>query len=156
MYKWSGIQVYIHWVMAKPKVEFQIWRFQRIWQMKKQDKKFFFHDREQKFIIKLSIFKILSQKDDSVISFDTKGRFCYFLRMICDISTLHIGCMYTVHTKKENWSAGDMQPICNIETSQTKCDEVTELSLNDRHWLIFPGKDFLYGHSFSQQSLKFN
>ena len=65
--------------MAKPKVEFQICKFQRIWQMKKQDKNFFFHDREQNLITKLSILKILSQKDDSVISFDTKGQFCYFV-----------------------------------------------------------------------------
>ena len=51
MYKWSGIQVYIHWVMPKPKVEFQIWKFQRMWRMKKQDKNvFFFHDREQNLI----------------------------------------------------------------------------------------------------------
>ena len=42
MYKWSGIQVYIHWVMPKPKVEFQIWKFQRMWRMKKQDKNVFF------------------------------------------------------------------------------------------------------------------
>ena len=65
--------------MAKPKVEFQIWKFQRIWQMKKQDKNGFFHDREQNIIKKLSVLKILSQKDDSVISIDTKGQFCYFV-----------------------------------------------------------------------------
>ena len=45
----------------------------------KTRQKVFFHDREQNLIKKLSVLKILSQKDDSVISFDTKGQFCYFV-----------------------------------------------------------------------------
>ena len=49
-----------------------------------------------------------------------------------------------VHKERDNWNAGDMQPICNVETSQIICDKLTELAfcVNTDHWIIFLRKYF--------------
>ena len=41
--------------------------------------------------------------------------------------------------KSDNWSAADMQPICNVETSQTISDKVTELAYSAIKLLISLG-----------------
>ena len=56
------------------------------------------------------------------------------LHMACNVSTLHIG--YTFPFIKFSLSVGTktdvMRPICNVGTSQTICDKVTELVLISR------------------------
>ena len=94
MYKWSGIQVYIHWVMAKPKVEFQTWKFQRIW-WKNKTKMLFFLWPQAKAHLKTinSPNTYFLKKMIEWLGFSQKANSVTLSRMVCDVSTLHIGCI---------------------------------------------------------------